>query len=33
MHNRLMASYHKAKRERADFARELEVAKGKVFFL
>ena len=33
LHNRLVASYHKAKRERADFARELEVAKGKVFFL
>ena len=33
LHNRLVASYHKAKRERADFARELEVAKGKLFFL
>ncbi|KAK1670418.1 hypothetical protein QYE76_058577 [Lolium multiflorum] len=27
LHNQLVASYHKAKRERADFARELEAAK------
>ena len=33
MHNRLVASYHKAKKERADFAHELEVAKGKASFL
>ncbi|KAK1620860.1 hypothetical protein QYE76_026377 [Lolium multiflorum] len=28
LHNRLVASYHKAKKEGADFARELEVAKA-----
>jgi hypothetical protein len=33
LYNRLVASYHKAKVERADMARELEVAQGKAFSL
>jgi hypothetical protein len=32
LYNRLVASYHKAKTERGDMARELEVAKGEASF-
>jgi hypothetical protein len=32
LYNRLVASYHKAKGDRADMGRELEVARGKALF-
>jgi hypothetical protein len=33
LYNQVVTSYHKAKIERAGLARELEAAKGKIFFL